>query len=58
MDTYTIKGKRLRAELLVHLKNRAGLSYPDIVKLPCFYGVKVSSLGAIYRNAKIRMGRG
>jgi putative transposase len=55
MDTKSIKGKRLRAELLVHLKDRAGLTYSEIVKLPEFSDVKFFSLGAIYRNAKIRL---
>jgi REP element-mobilizing transposase RayT len=57
MDTDTFGGKRLRAELLVHLKDRAGLTYSEIVKLPEFSDVKLVSLGAIYRNAKIRMGK-
>lgn len=57
MDTNSFKGKRLRAELLVHLKDRAGLTYSEIIKLPEFSDVKLFSLGAIYRNAKIRMGK-
>jgi len=57
LDTYTIQGKRIRAELLIHLKDNTGLTYSEIVKYPGFSDVKVSSLGAIYRDAKIRMGK-
>jgi len=36
-------------------KDNAGLTYAEIVNYPGFSDVKVSSLGAIYRDAKIRM---
>ena len=51
IDTNTFKGKRLRAELLVHLKDRSGLKYSEIIKFPMFENLKYSSLGRIYKLA-------
>lgn len=48
-------GKRLRAELLVVLKDRAGLSYREIIEMPIFMPLKYSALAQIYRRAKKRM---
>ncbi|NIM84465.1 MAG: hypothetical protein GTO20_37205 [Candidatus Aminicenantes bacterium] len=55
LDLHTYKGKRLRAELLVYLKERAGLTYPRISKIPLFHDLKVASLGRIYQEAKKRL---
>lgn len=55
LDFHSISGRRLRAELLVHLKDRGGLKYTEIIKLPEFSSVKLFSLGRIYGNAKKKM---
>lgn len=55
LDLHTYKGKRLRAELLVYLKERAGLTYPRIGEIPLFQNLKVASLGRIYQEAKKRL---
>ena len=46
------EGKRLRAKLLVNLKERSGLKYNEIIKFDLFVDLKISSLGRIYKNAK------
>ncbi|MCK4420896.1 transposase [candidate division WOR-3 bacterium] len=48
-------GKRLRAELLVLLKDRAGLKYTEILKYPLFCSLKYSSLGNLYKRARKKM---
>ena len=58
IDLATHIGKRLRGELLVHLKERSGLRYREIIKLPLFEDVQLNSLGRIYKNAKLRMSKG
>ena len=55
IDVTTYRGKRLRGELLVYLKEKAGLTYAEINKFDAFSDLKYSSLGAIYRNARKRM---
>lgn len=57
LDFGTYRGKRIRARLLVALKEQAGLSYAEIAALPWFRDLKVASLGSIYADAK-RRGRG
>ena len=52
IDTRTIEGKRLRTDLLVRLREKAGMSYPEIIKIPLFSGLKLSSLGSMIRIAK------
>ena len=52
LDSKTFAGKRLRAELLVNLKERAGLRYVDIIRLDAFAGIAINSLGAIYHREK------
>lgn len=56
IDTSTRVGTRLRDELLVLLKDKAGLTYSDIVCYPPFRDLKQYSLGQLYRRAKIRLG--
>lgn len=51
IDIRTFKGKRLRAELLVVLKDLGGLKYSDIIKLDLFSDLQLNSLGSIYKNA-------
>jgi hypothetical protein len=57
IDTGTFEGKRLRGDLLVHLKERAGLKYKEIGELEIFQDLRISSMGAIYRNMKKRKTR-
>lgn len=55
IDTTTFFGKRLRSELLVNLKDKAGLTYGEIKKIPIFSDLKLSSLGWICKQARNRM---
>jgi len=52
IDTRSFEGKRLRGELLNHLKDRAGSKYKEIAEMELFTELKFTSLGAIYRNMK------
>jgi len=51
-------GKRLRAELLVHLKDRSGLTYRELAEMDLFANLRMSGLGALYQRAKQRNRRG
>ena len=57
INTGKYEGKRLRAELLIHLKDRAGLTYPEIINIPLFQGLKAGSLGRLYQGAQERLKR-
>jgi len=50
--------KRLRGELLVRLKDLAGLTYPEIAKYDLFADVQVHSLGRLYKYAQERRSMG
>lgn len=52
IDFDTRYGQQLRRELLLHLKDRGGLKYREIAQLPDFAGVKMNSLGSLYRYEK------
>jgi len=52
LDVNTVLAKRLRAELLVWLRERAGLRYKEIIKLPIFHSLRYSSLSQLYKRAK------
>jgi REP element-mobilizing transposase RayT len=54
LDITTHKGKRLRGELLILLKDRAGLTYSQISEFSIFSSLKFNSLGHLYRNAHER----
>ncbi len=54
IDTSTRAGTRLRDELLVLLKERAGLTYTEIMRYAPFRSLKQYSLGQLYRRAKAR----
>ena len=58
IDTSKRNGKRLRGELLVRLKDEAGLKYSDIIRIPIFKNLRYSSLGKIYKRAKERIKKG
>ncbi len=51
-------GKRLRAKLLVHLRDRSGMKCKDIIKMPLFSEVKYNSLGSMYSNGRKRLKNG
>jgi hypothetical protein len=51
---HTLEGKRQRGELLVLLKDRAGLKYKEIGEFDIFGDLKLSFLREIYRNMKRR----
>lgn len=55
INVNTLKGKRLRSELLVLLKDKTGLTYKEIIGYPIFRSLKYSSLGHLYQRAKTRM---
>lgn len=55
VSTDTHSGKRLRAELLVLLKDHSGMKYSEIAELELFSDLQASSLGRLYQNAKRRM---
>ena len=55
INTTSLKGKKLRSELLVLLKDKAGLKYNEIIDYPLFRTLKYSSLGQIYKIARNRM---
>ena len=52
IDATTHLGMRLRAKLLVLLRERAGLRYKEIIKIPLFRSLKYSSLGKLYKRTK------
>ena len=55
VDYSTHCGKGLRRELLVELKDQAGLRYREIAELPEFFEVKMNSLGKMYKDGKRRI---
>ena len=54
IDVTTHKGKRQRGELLVWLKERAGLTYKEISQFDIFCDVQFDTLRDIYRRMKAR----
>jgi len=54
IDVMTYPGKRLRADLLVQLKERAGMTYREIARMDLFAGLEINSLGGIYRQVRHR----
>ncbi|NIM14134.1 MAG: hypothetical protein GTO45_18995, partial [Candidatus Aminicenantes bacterium] len=52
IDTATWEGKRLRGELLVLLKERAGLKYREIGEFNAFGDLSFTSLAGLYRRSK------
>jgi hypothetical protein len=45
-------GQKIRGVLLLQLKDRGGLKYKEIARLPEFSGVRMNSLGSMYRHEK------
>ena len=54
IDTGTWEGKRLRGELLILLKDEAGLKYREISDIDIFSDLSFSSLRRLYRISKER----
>jgi REP element-mobilizing transposase RayT len=52
LDLKTKSGRTIRNELLVLLKDHAGLPYSEIIRYPPFKSLKYSSLGQFYKRAK------
>lgn len=55
IDFDTRFGQKMRRALLLQLKDRGGLKYREIARLPEFAGVEMNSLGALYRYEKLSM---
>lgn len=55
IDTKTLAGKRLCGELLVFLKDKAGLTYREIIIYPPFINLRYSSLAKIYNRTRKKM---
>jgi len=56
IDVSSLEGKRQRGELLVFLKDRAGLTYKEISRdFDIFVDLRFSSLRELYRSMKRRM---
>ena len=51
IQTKNHQGKSERGELLILLKESAGLTYRQIVELPIFSDMQYSSLGRLYQRA-------
>jgi hypothetical protein len=54
INTGTWEGKRLRGELLILLKDEAGLKYREIRDIDIFSDLSFSSLRRLYRISKDR----
>lgn len=52
LDTGCYIGKRLRSDLLVNLKERAGLRYRELAEMDLFSDLSINSLGAIYHRTR------
>jgi REP element-mobilizing transposase RayT len=52
IDTTNWEGKRLRGELMVLLKEKAGLTYKDIGEFTAFSDLSFKSLSGLYRRSK------
>lgn len=52
IDSRGLKGKRLRGELLVWLREKAGLTYREIHRLDIFCDLSFDTLRDIYRRMK------
>ena len=49
------QGEALRGELLVMLKDEAGLTYLQVIEYPLFQSLKYASLGQLYKRTKEKM---
>ncbi|MCD6312167.1 MAG: transposase [Elusimicrobia bacterium] len=53
LNSKTRRCGKLRAILLVNLKDNAGLRYKDIQKISIFKDIQLSSMSTLYRRAKV-----
>ena len=58
IDTKIFKGKKLRGELLVNLKDLGGLKYSEISEFDIFKDIKFRSLPNLYSKNKNRLKQG
>ena len=58
VDMHTHAGKRLRAEMLVHLRERAGMTYREIAQMDVFADLGMNSLGTLYQRNRKRLQTG
>ena len=58
IDTGTWAGKRLRGELLVKLRDNAGLKYKEIADMSVFCNLGFASLRELYRRTKQKQSKG
>lgn len=54
----TLQGKRLRTELLVRLRDQAGLKFREIAELPVFADLQYLSMSRLYLNYRKRVALG
>ena len=52
LDLSTHAHKRLRADLLVLLKDKAGMTYREIARMDLFADLSINSLGTLYKRCK------
>lgn len=52
LNTHKLHGKRLRTQLLLLLKEKAGLTYPEIHRIPLFNELKIGSMGRLFKRIK------
>jgi REP element-mobilizing transposase RayT len=57
IDVTGYEGKRLRGELLVLLKEKAGMTYRDIARMDLFASLELNSLGRLYQQARCRLAK-
>ncbi|HDP94052.1 MAG TPA: hypothetical protein ENN40_01690 [Candidatus Aminicenantes bacterium] len=55
LDLSTHAHKRLRAELLLLLKEQGGLTYREIAQMDMFGDLSINSLGTLYKRSRMRM---
>lgn len=53
INIHSCKGRKLRAKLLILLREKSGLTYKEIAKLSLFSDIKYDSLRSIYLRNKI-----
>lgn len=54
VNTHSMRGKKMRGELLILLKEEAALSYREIAKIDMFRDVRQNSLGKLYSYYKFK----
>lgn len=57
LDRTTYSGKKIRGELLMHLRDKGGLKYSEIIIMDLFSDLKLHSLGKLYKRARAKDGK-